>query len=69
MAVLVLLVPVSLGLGLLGLAAFLWTLRTRQYDDPEGDAARILSDRWDDRPAPPDPVRDTPPAPDEEKRR
>ena len=69
MAVLVLLVPVSLGLGLLGLAAFLWTLRTRQYDDPEGDAARILSDRWDDRPAPPDPVRDAVPAPDEEKRR
>lgn len=68
MAVLVLLVPVSLGLGLLGLAAFLWTLRTRQYDDPEGDAARILSDRWDERPAPPDPVRDTAPAPDEETR-
>ncbi|NAZ36737.1 cbb3-type cytochrome oxidase assembly protein CcoS [Rubellimicrobium sp. CFH 75288] len=52
MDVLILLVPVSLGLGLLGLAAFVWTLRHRQYDDPKGDAARILSDRWDDRPPP-----------------
>lgn len=50
MDVLILLVPVSLGLGLLGLWAFVWTLRHRQYEDPQGDAARILSDRWDDRP-------------------
>lgn len=54
MDVLILLVPVSLGLGLLGLGAFVWTLRHRQYEDPKGDAARILSDRWDDRPAPPE---------------
>ena len=52
MDILILLVPVSLGLGLLGLGAFVWTLRSRQYEDPKGDAARILSDRWDDRPAP-----------------
>ncbi len=52
MDVLILLVPISLGLGLLGLLAFVWTLRSRQYEDPKGDAARILSDRWDDRPAP-----------------
>jgi cbb3-type cytochrome oxidase maturation protein len=52
MDVLILLVPVSLGLGLLGLGFFVWTLRARQYEDPKGDAARILSDRWDDRPAP-----------------
>ena len=52
MDILILLVPVSLGLGLLGLGAFIWTLRSRQYEDPKGDAARILSDRWDDRPAP-----------------
>ena len=50
MEVLSLLIPVSLGLGLLGLLAFLWTLRTRQYDDPEGDSRRILSDEWDDHP-------------------
>jgi cbb3-type cytochrome oxidase maturation protein len=51
MTVLALLIPVSLGLGLLGLVAFVWTLRSRQYDDPEGDRWRILSDEHDDRPA------------------
>ena len=50
MNVLVVLIPVSLGLGLLGLAAFAWTLRDRQYDDPEGDRHRILSDEHDDAP-------------------
>ena len=52
MAVLVFLIPASLGLGGLGLAAFLWSLRNRQYDDPKGDAARILNDEWDDKPKP-----------------
>lgn len=50
MEVLSLLIPVSLGLGGLGLLAFVWAMRTRQFDDPEGDANRILDDRWDDRP-------------------
>ncbi|WP_299360927.1 cbb3-type cytochrome oxidase assembly protein CcoS [uncultured Paracoccus sp.] len=53
MEVLIILIPVSLGLGGLGLVAFLWTLRSRQYEDPRGDAERILSDEWDDRPKPP----------------
>lgn len=52
MNVLVLLIPASLLLGGAGLLAFLWTLRNRQYDDPKGDAERILSDEWDDRPRP-----------------
>ncbi|MFT3973228.1 MAG: cbb3-type cytochrome oxidase assembly protein CcoS [Amaricoccus sp.] len=51
MSVLVFLIPVALILGGLGLAGFLWTLRTGQYDDLQGQAARILSDRYDDRPA------------------
>lgn len=38
------LIPVALGLGLLGLAAFFWALRSGQFSDPEGDAARILLD-------------------------
>jgi len=42
MSVLVILIPVSLGLGLLGLAAFLWTIQTDQYEDPVGEARRIL---------------------------
>lgn len=36
------LVPISLVLGLVGLVAFLWCLRSRQYDDLDGDAERIL---------------------------
>lgn len=50
MEVLVYLIPVSLFLGLLGLVAFFWTLRSNQYDDPDGDSHRILSDRWDKAP-------------------
>lgn len=41
---LVFLIPVALGLGLLGLAAFFWSLRNGQFDDPDGAAARILLD-------------------------
>jgi len=44
------LIPVALGLGLLGLAAFLWSLKSGQYDDLEGAAQRILFD--DDEPLP-----------------
>lgn len=42
------LIPVALGLGLAGLAAFFWALRNGQFDDPDGAAARILID--EDRP-------------------
>nr|WP_323777443.1 cbb3-type cytochrome oxidase assembly protein CcoS [Amylibacter sp.] len=42
MNVLVILIPVSLILGGVGLVGFLWTVRSSQYDDPEGSAARIL---------------------------
>ncbi len=48
MNVLVILVPVSLTLAIVALVAFLWTLRTEQYDDLEGDAWRILSDDTED---------------------
>ncbi|MFZ5962263.1 cbb3-type cytochrome oxidase assembly protein CcoS [Thalassococcus sp. BH17M4-6] len=50
MNVLTYLIPISLILGGIGLAAFVYTLRSRQYDDPEGDAQRILSDAYDDAP-------------------
>ena len=52
MEILSILIPVSLGLGAAGLAAFIWALRSRQFEDPKGDAQRILSDKWDDRPKP-----------------
>ena len=38
MDVLVFLIPASLALGAAGLAAFVWALRNRQFDDPEGVA-------------------------------
>ncbi|HHI69368.1 MAG TPA: cbb3-type cytochrome oxidase assembly protein CcoS [Rhodobacteraceae bacterium] len=52
MGILLFLIPISLFLGGLGLVAFFWTVRNRQYDDPDGDAQRILSDEWDDKPRP-----------------
>ena len=42
MNILVILVPCSLILGLGALAAFIWTIRHDQYDDPDGDAWRII---------------------------
>ena len=39
---LVFLIPIALGLGLLGLAAFFWALKCGQFDDLEGAANRIL---------------------------
>jgi len=50
MNILVFLIPVSLFLGGLGLLFFVYTVRSDQYDDPEGDARRILSDEYDDHP-------------------
>ena len=44
MNIFLLLAPFSLLLGLTGLVAFWWTLRARQYEDPQGDASRILDD-------------------------
>jgi cbb3-type cytochrome oxidase maturation protein len=38
------LIPIAIGLGLLGLGAFLWALKTGQFDDLEGAASRILFD-------------------------
>ena len=52
MQILTILIPVSLLLGGIGLAAFFWALRTRQFEDPQGDASRILTKEWDDRPKP-----------------
>ena len=52
MEMLVYLIPVSLFLGLLGLVAFVWTLKSRQYEDPEGTSQRILHSQRADRPNP-----------------
>ena len=42
------LIPLALVMGLLGLGAFIWSIRSGQFDDPKGAATRILTD--DDRP-------------------
>jgi cbb3-type cytochrome oxidase maturation protein len=39
---LVLLIPIALGMGLFGLAAFMWAMRSGQFDDMDGAALRIL---------------------------
>ncbi|OZA78765.1 MAG: cytochrome oxidase maturation protein, cbb3-type [Caulobacter sp. 39-67-4] len=44
MNIILFLAPFSVGLGALGLVAFLWTMRVGQYDDPKGDAARAMSE-------------------------
>jgi cbb3-type cytochrome oxidase maturation protein len=42
------LIPAALGMGALGLIAFLWSLRSGQYEDLDGAAHRILIDDEDD---------------------
>jgi len=36
------LIPIAVSLGLVGLIAFFWSVRSGQYEDPQGNAARIL---------------------------
>ena len=50
MNIFMMLAPMSVFLGLIGVGAFWWTIRHGQYDDPAGDAARILLDDPEDRP-------------------
>jgi len=49
MTILLYLIPIALGLGLLGLGAFLWALRAGQFEDLDGAANRILFDDDDPR--------------------
>lgn len=48
------LIPIALFLGLLGLGAFLWALRSGQFDDLDGAAQRILFDDDDEPGMPPE---------------
>jgi cbb3-type cytochrome oxidase maturation protein len=50
MTIILILAPASMFLALIGLAAFWWSVKSGQYEDPNGDAARILSDRFDNSP-------------------
>lgn len=48
MTALLFLIPAALLLGGLGLAAFIWSIKTGQFDDMDGAAQRILidDDEW-----------------------
>lgn len=50
MSVLAFMIPIALILGLVGLGAFIWSIKSGQYDDLQGAALRILID--DERPIP-----------------
>lgn len=52
MTILHLLIPVTILMGLTGLGAFFWSLKSDQYEDLDGDAERILHDD-NDTPMPP----------------
>ena len=47
---LLVLIPIALGLGLLGLMAFFWSVRSGQYEDLEGSSVRILDADGEDEP-------------------
>lgn len=49
MSYLVWLVPIALAMGIAGLVAFIWSMRSGQYEDLDGAAERIL-DGDEDRP-------------------
>ena len=44
MSYLIVLVPLAIVMGLVGLGAFMWSLRSGQYEDLEGARERILID-------------------------
>ena len=41
---LLILIPIALGLGIAGLLAFVWSLKSGQFDDLDGAAERILEE-------------------------
>jgi cbb3-type cytochrome oxidase maturation protein len=50
MTILFLLAPLALLMAGISLLAFFWTFKAGQYDDPQGDAGRILYDHLDEGP-------------------
>lgn len=44
MTIIFVLLPLSLLLALLGLSAYIWCVKRRQFDDPDGDSRRMLFD-------------------------
>jgi len=44
MDILIILIPLALLLGLIGLGGFVWSLKSNQYEDMDGAALRVLLD-------------------------
>ncbi len=44
MEVLIYLIPIAIFLGILGLCAFIWAIKSKQFEDLDGAANRILFD-------------------------
>ena len=58
------LIAISVALGVLAWLAFVWSVKSGQYDDPEGPKYRMLDDDEPPRPGPEhDDSRPGPPAP------
>ena len=49
MSILLYMIPLALVLGMVGLIAFVWSLKAGQYDDLDGAAYRILIDDEDEK--------------------
>ncbi|MBK8906836.1 MAG: cbb3-type cytochrome oxidase assembly protein CcoS [Rhodospirillales bacterium] len=64
MDILLFLIPAALFLGLVGLGAFLWALKSGQFDDLDGAAHRILFDDDDPPAAEEERTARRPPSPD-----
>ena len=52
MSLLAWLVPVALGMGMVGLVAFLWSMKSGQLEDLDGAAERVLLSEAADAPLP-----------------
>jgi len=50
MTPLLIIIPIVLLVGVLALVAFMWSMRSGQYEDMDGAAQRILDDSADDHP-------------------
>lgn len=44
MTALLWLIPIAFLIGIIGLFAFFWSVKSGQFEDPKGDAERILTD-------------------------
>jgi len=48
MDVLIYLIPIALLMGIIGLGAFIWSMKNNQFEDLDGAASRILFDDEDE---------------------